>query len=230
MHKLNDKTPNDYELSNNNEPQTTRSHQNEEIPVPPASFNHFNAELNPGEGPEHDWETVPGSEDVKHQWPVYNKRMYAPDGTYRPAFVTHMRANVKYSPEKMWYVAAFCRGKTIDEAFKQLEFMNVKGARIMTDVLKEAREMALTEHHFEYSSDMWVAEALTERSKIIHTIRRHKAGRGLGDVKYRYCNIFVRLEEGKPPKHYHEYARDMSPAEQIEKFVHIHRNKRTIVD
>ena len=43
MHKLNDKTPNDYELSNNNEPQTTRSHQNEEIPVPPASFNHFNA-------------------------------------------------------------------------------------------------------------------------------------------------------------------------------------------
>ena len=57
--------------------------------------------------------------------------MYAPDGTYRPAFVTHMRANVKYSPEKMWYVAAFCRGKTIDEAFKQLEFMNVKGARII---------------------------------------------------------------------------------------------------
>ena len=43
MHKLNDKTPNDYELSNNNEPQTIRSHQNEEIPVPPASFNHFNA-------------------------------------------------------------------------------------------------------------------------------------------------------------------------------------------
>ena len=61
------------------------------------------AEVKPGEGKEHKWETVPGADGETYEWPIYNKRIYAPDGTYRPAFVTHMRANIKYSPEKMWY-------------------------------------------------------------------------------------------------------------------------------
>lgn len=60
------------------------------------------SELNPGEGEEHDWKDVTGSEGGKFEWPTFNERVYAPDGTYRPAFVTHMRANVKYSPKKLW--------------------------------------------------------------------------------------------------------------------------------
>ena len=37
-----------------------------------------------------------------------------------PAYVVHMRAMIKYSPWKMWYLAQFIRGMTVDEAIKQL--------------------------------------------------------------------------------------------------------------
>jgi len=204
--------------------------QNQEIPTPPPTFNHYNPEVTPGGGKEHTWETVPGAEGEDYQWPIYNKRTYAPDGTYRPAFVTHMRPNIKYSPEKMWYVVTFLRGKTIDEAFKQLQFLKVKGARVMEEVLAEAQEMALNDHHFEFRANMWVAEALCDQSKIIKSMRRHTGPRGVGILKHRYCNVYLRLEEGKPPKHLIPFDRSMTPAEQIEKFLDEHRGKRTIVD
>merc|ERR1711962_1530010 len=204
--------------------------QNHEIPTPPPTFNHFNPEVKPGEGKEHKWETVPGADGETYEWPIYNKRIYAPDGTYRPAFVTHMRANIKYSPEKMWYVATFMRGKSVDEAFKQLQFIKVKGARVMEEVLAEAQEMALQDHHFEFRSNMWVAEALTDQSKILKTMRRHTGPQGVSMIKHRFCNVYLRLEEGKPPKHLEPYGRQMSPAEQVEKFLDEHRGKRTIVD
>lgn len=204
--------------------------QNQEIPTPPPTFNHYNPEVKPGEGKEHKWETVPGAEGETYEWPIYNKRVYAPNGTYRPAFVTHMRANIKYSPEKMWYIAAFIRGKSVDEAYKQLQFMNLKGARMMEEVLAEAQEMALRDHHFEFRSNMWVAEALCDQSKIIKSMRRHTGPRGCGIIKHRYCNVYLRLEEGKPPKHLRPFDRPMEPAEQVEKFIQEHRNKRTIVD
>merc|ERR1719392_208035 len=140
-----------------------------------------------------------------------------------------MRANIKYSPEKMWYVAAFLRGKSVDEAFKQLQFLKEKGARVMEEVLAEAQEMALNDHHFEFRSNMWVAEALTDRSKIIKSMRRHTGPRGCSEIKHRYCNVYLRLEEGKPPKHLVPFERTMHPAEQIEKFLEEHRGKRTIV-
>jgi len=204
--------------------------QNHEIPTPPPTFNHYNPEVNPGEGKEHKWETVPGAEGDTYEWPIYNKRVYAPDGTYRPAFVTHMRANIKYSPEKMWYVVTFMRGLTVDEAAKQLQFTWVKGARVMEEVLEEARQMALRDHHFEFRSNMWVAEALCDQSKIIKSMRRHTGPRGCGTIKHRYCNVYLRLEEGKPPKHRNAFNRVMAPAEQVEKFLEEHRSKRTVVD
>ena len=39
--------------------------------------------------------------------------------------------NIKYSPFKMWYVASMIRGMSIDEALKQLSFVNNKGAPII---------------------------------------------------------------------------------------------------
>lgn len=83
-------------------------------------------------------------------------------------------------------MAAFVRGKTIDDAFKQLQFLNVKGARVMEEVLREAQEAALADHAFEFRSDMWVAEALTERSKIIKSMRRHWAKRGVTAINHKY--------------------------------------------
>jgi len=197
---------------------------------PPDDFKFFNPDVLAGAEKHHREVEVPGGEDKTFAWPSYNERVYPPDGTYRPAFVTHMRANIKYSHEKMWYIAVLTRGKTITEALKQLEFVNLKGARVMEEILLEAQEMALKEHHFQYKTDMWVAEALTERAKIIKGYRRHRLGRDLGTVKYRYTNVFVRLEEGQPPEHYEEYAAGLTPRQQIAKFLEDHRGKRTVVD
>lgn len=33
---------------------------------------------------------------------------------------------IKYSPDKMFYVASFIRGMTVDEAIKQLSFKKLK--------------------------------------------------------------------------------------------------------
>ena len=73
--------------------------------------------------------TIPYS---KYKWPRYNDILHPPqpapatgeDGEaaspLEPAYVVHMRAMIKYSPWKMWYLAQFIRGMTVDEAIKQL--------------------------------------------------------------------------------------------------------------
>ncbi len=104
----------------------------------------YNPDVNPGAEKWHERQSLPGSAQFKFRWPTYNDRVYKPgifslevlllisfinyffvDGTYRPAFVCHMRPLVKYSPDKMFYVAGFVRGLTVDEAIKQLSFIQV---------------------------------------------------------------------------------------------------------
>lgn len=150
-----------------------------------------------------DWDkAVPilGSQEV-YTWPAFNERVYRPDGEYRPAFVCHMRDNVKYSPQKMWYIANMIRGLSIDEAMKQLQFVHKKGALIAMEVLEEARELAVKEHNVEFRSNLWVAESFAHQGLIVKNIRRHARGR-YGIIKHRYLNYFVRLEEGSPPADY----------------------------
>lgn len=47
------------------------------------------------------------------------------------------------------------------------------------------------------------AESFATKSIVIKGMRRHARAR-VGVVHYRYCHYFVRLEEGKPPKHYYQ--------------------------
>ena len=46
------------------------------------------------------------------------------------------------------------------------------------------------------------AESFVTKGVTIKGLRRHAKGRH-GIIHYRYCNYYVRLEEGKPPKHYY---------------------------
>lgn len=69
-----------------------------------------------------------------------------------------MKANVKYSPKKMWYIAGFVRGMTVDEAMKQLTFLKKKGATIAKEVILEAQRLAVEEHNVEFKSNLWVGE------------------------------------------------------------------------
>lgn len=65
-------------------------------------------------------------------------------------------ANIKYSPDKLWYIASFIRGMTVDEAVKQLSFVNKKGAKFIKEAILEAQELAVTRHHVEFKSNLWI--------------------------------------------------------------------------
>lgn len=164
------------------------------------------------------------TDEEKFEWPTFNKRIHVPDGTFRPAYVCHMRTNIKYSPDKMWYIASFIRGMTIDEALKQLQFKPQKGCRVVEEVLKEARDLAVNEHHFEYPTNMWVAESFCEMFDILTGMKRHGKGR-MSTIKYRYISYFVRLEEGVPPEHYYDHKAPKSSQQLLEKYVQDHRSK-----
>ncbi|VEN41448.1 unnamed protein product [Callosobruchus maculatus] len=157
----------------------------------------------------------------------YNEKVYPPQGPDeepRPAFVCHQRANIKYSPKKMWYIASFIRGMPVDEAIKQLKFLSKKAAKDVREVLEEAKELAVKEHNVEFPSNMWVAESFCGKGQVIKGLRRH-ARRRVGIVEYKYVHYFVRLEEGKPPEHYY-FPYPKKPDEQLKDWVEKMRKRK----
>jgi len=76
-------------------------------------------------------------------------------------FVCHMKANIKYSPLKMWYVACLVRGMQIDDAIRQLDYVQRKGAKFVKEALIEAQELAVQKHNVEFRSNLWVGKYAT---------------------------------------------------------------------
>jgi large subunit ribosomal protein L22 len=141
------------------------------------------------------------------EWPLRNHFVHPPQGPdelRRRAECFHCRANVKYSPKKMWYICEFIKGMTIDEAMKQLSFVSKKGAIIMMEVLDEARELALKEHHFEHRSNMFIGASQCEQGLVIKSARKHAFYR-MGTIHHRHTHVLVQLVEGAPPPDYHLY-------------------------
>ncbi|KAE8613859.1 hypothetical protein XENTR_v10007895 [Xenopus tropicalis] len=69
-------------------------------------------------------------------WEMKNRIVYPPqlpDEPRRPAEVYHCRKQIKYSKDKMWYLAKLIRGMSVDQAIAQLEFNDKKGAKIMKE-------------------------------------------------------------------------------------------------
>ncbi|KAF7998597.1 hypothetical protein HCN44_011005 [Aphidius gifuensis] len=138
------------------------------------------------------------------KWLTYNEKIYPPQELSekpRPAFVCHMKTNIKYSPKTMWYVSVLVRGLSVDEAIKQLSHCLKKGAVAAKETILEAQKMAVEQHNVEFKSNLWVAESFVGKGKVVKGIRKHAKGR-MGRISYRYVHYFVRLEEGQPPKHY----------------------------
>jgi len=161
-------------------------------------------------------------------WLNYNKKVFPPQKPgeeRRPAYVCHAKENIKYSPWKMWYIACFVRGMTVDEAVKQLAFINKKGAPIVAQVILEAQQLAVEKHNVEYKTNLWVAESFVEKGVVIKGIRRG-AKRKLGMVEYFHCNYFVRLEEGPPPKHYY-FPKKTGP-EMLEDYLKEKRERKIL--
>lgn len=45
---------------------------------------------------------------------------------------------------------------TVDEAVKQLSFVNKKGAQYVKDAILEAQDLAVTQHNVEFRSNLWI--------------------------------------------------------------------------
>ncbi|XP_066501897.1 39S ribosomal protein L22, mitochondrial [Hoplias malabaricus] len=158
-------------------------------------------------------------------WERKNRIVYSPqqqDEAPRPAEIFHSRRQIKYSKDKMWYLAKLIRGMTVDQALAQLEFNDKKGAKVIKEVLLEAQEMAVRNHNVEYKSNLYVAESFSSKGKYLKRIRYH--GRGMfGIMDKVYCHYFVKLVEGSPPTVEQKTAFD-----QAKEYVEQLRN-RTII-
>ncbi|KAJ8385424.1 hypothetical protein AAFF_G00189500 [Aldrovandia affinis] len=134
-------------------------------------------------------------------WERKNQIVYPPqrqDEPPRQAEIHHCRRQIKYSKDKMWYLAKLIRGMSIDQAIAQLEFNDKKGAKIMKEVLLEAQDMAVKSHNVEYKSNLYIAESFSSKGKYLKRIRYHGRGR-FGIMDKVHCHYFVKLVEGVPP-------------------------------
>ncbi|XP_071452520.1 large ribosomal subunit protein uL22m [Hetaerina americana] len=144
-------------------------------------------------------------------WLNYNKQVWPPQSAEeerRPAFVCHVKSDIRYSQKKMWYVACLVRGMSVDEAVKQLSFLIKKGATAVKEAILEAQQLAVEKHNVEFKSNLWVAESFVGKGRLVKGLRRHARKRA-GEIRYNFCHYFVRLEEGRPPpsqKHYYAHS------------------------
>ncbi|XP_051960856.1 39S ribosomal protein L22, mitochondrial-like [Xyrauchen texanus] len=160
----------------------------------------------------------------KH-WERKNLIVYPPqqkDEPRRPAEIHHCRRQIKYSKDKMWYLAKLIRGMTVDQALTQLEFNDKKGAKIMKEVILEAQEMAVKNHNVEYKSNLYIAESFSSKGKYLKRIRFH--GRGMfGIMDKVHCHYFVKLVEGVPPS-----VEQKTGFDQAKEYVEQLRNRTVI--
>ncbi|KFO96363.1 hypothetical protein N300_10554, partial [Calypte anna] len=135
------------------------------------------------------------------KWEKKNRVVYPPQlpgEPRRPAEIYHCRREIKYSNNKMWYLAKLIQGMSIDQALAQLEFSDKKGAKVIKEVLLEAQEMAVRNHNVEFKSNLHIAISMAGRGKYVKRIRYH--GKGMfGIMNINRCHYFVKLVEGPPP-------------------------------
>ncbi|XP_070270628.1 large ribosomal subunit protein uL22m isoform X2 [Myotis yumanensis] len=113
--------------------------------------------------------------DISRRWEKKNKIVYPPQlpgEPRRPAEIYHCRRQIKYSRDKMWYLAKL--------------------------ILLEAQEMAVRDHNVEFRSNLYIAESTSGRGQYLKRIRYHGRGR-FGIMEKVYCHYFVKLVEGPPP-------------------------------
>lgn len=159
------------------------------------------------------------------RWGKYNEVVWSPQKDGEPrrnAEVFHFRDNIKYSPKKMWYLACWVRGMSVDEAVKQLSFHPKKGAHVIKEILLEAQELAVRDHNVEYKSNLWIAESFVGKGIVVKGLRRHARAR-YGTLHYRYCHYFVKLAEGSPPAYY--YKPEPTGWEYMEDYLHEWRSR-----
>ncbi len=64
----------------------------------------------------------------------------------------------------------------------QYEIIDVVAHTCLLDqVIQEAQEIAVRDHHVEFKTNLWVAESFASKGDVIKGVRRHARGR-MGEV------------------------------------------------
>ncbi len=109
-----------------------------------------------------------------------------------------VRAKAKFirmSPRKVRLVANFVRGKSCDEAVRQLKFMNKTAATPVLSVLQSAIANAKENHSVE-QSDLVVSEILINDGPTIKRFRPRARG-SAAPIRKRTSHLTVAVSNGK---------------------------------
>uniref|UniRef100_A0A914HXD9 Large ribosomal subunit protein uL22m n=1 Tax=Globodera rostochiensis TaxID=31243 RepID=A0A914HXD9_GLORO len=139
------------------------------------------------------------------KWEYMNKVIWPPNyvvpetGKPKSREVFHCIESIHTPTKKMFTVCHFALNMVVDDALKQLRNHQTKPPFLLADIIEEAKTRAKKEFFIEEPGKMFVAEIFPLQCKIVKGARRHAHERW-HTLKYRYINLFVRLQEGDPPK------------------------------
>jgi len=100
--------------------------------------------------------------------------------------------NYRQSPRKVRLVADFVRGKKVDSALTELEYLPKRASKIITKLIRSA--LANAEHNYKVSPDSLYVKDITVDKGV--TLKRWRArARGVAKrINKRTSNISVTLE------------------------------------
>jgi len=106
--------------------------------------------------------------------------------------------NYRQSPRKVRLVANSIRGKKVDEALTQLEFIPKRASKTISKIVKSAAANA--EINFKSDrKDLVIEDITVDKGIVLKRFRARAKGRA-GRILRRTSNIKVKLSEAKPKR------------------------------
>jgi len=122
----------------------------------------------------------------------------------QPPFVVHSRQQIRADPKRLRYAAKMVEGMNIDEACDQLDLHPFEEAQELKETIREAQDLAVNDHGFEFRSNMYLAYSEVKKGQYFFGVR--KKGRGiLKKMAYKYSNYIVCLVEGEASKDFYPH-------------------------
>ena len=120
---------------------------------------------------------------------------------------------------KTYFLLHFLGLCTYEHNFKVVNWIITPFSTNVAEYINILRHCTQT-FYFSISADSFVG-----RGPMVKGMRKHRGPR-FGIISYRYCNYFVRVREGHPPKHY--YPPPQTGNEKLEEYIHEQRSRRII--
>jgi large subunit ribosomal protein L22 len=121
--------------------------------------------------------------------------------------------NYRQSPRKVRLVADFVRGKSVDNALLELQFMPKRASRAVAKLIASARANA--ENNFKVTDALFVKEITVDDGPTLKRHRPVSRGRAHGiNKRTSHVNIVLGVKEDKPAKKKAEKAPAAKVAEK----------------